>query len=104
MRDNYAPVDFAHLHKYTQIGWDLKADYHSGRISTILRSLPTPTKQQGLNFWESNPITRVHDITWTKENGERYGPGEQRRPIFKCNEWTNLHLIPALRAAGGLRS
>ncbi|WEW60030.1 hypothetical protein PRK78_005513 [Emydomyces testavorans] len=103
-RPNYKPEeDSVHLHSLPQIGWVLAADFHSGRISTILRALPTPTKQQGINFWETDPVTGRHEIIWTKENGDRYEPGEQRRPIFKCNEWTNLYAIPALRDAGVLR-
>ncbi|RJE22490.1 hypothetical protein PHISCL_05176 [Aspergillus sclerotialis] len=69
-RHNYAPAESKHLHRYTQIGWVLQGDYHSGRISAILRALPGPTKQQGINFWEPNPITGRHDIIWTKEDGE----------------------------------
>lgn len=102
-RGNFTPGASAQLHRTTQIGWVLKADYDSGKIGTILRALPTPTKQQGLNFWEINPVTGKHDIIWTKENGERYGPGEQRRPTFKRNEWKNLYASPALRNAGVLR-
>lgn len=102
-RGGYVPGVSALLYRNTEIGWVSKDDYHSGKFSTILRALPRPTKQQGINFWEIDPITRKHEIIWTKEDGERYEPGEQRRPIFKCNEWTNLHAIPALRAAGVLR-
>lgn len=103
-RDNYAPAESRHLHRYTQIGWVLQDDYYSGRISAILRALPRPTKQQGINFWEANPVTGRHDIIWTKEDGEPYRPGEERRPIFKCNEWTNQYAIPALRNAEVLRN
>ncbi|KAL4779242.1 hypothetical protein BJX76DRAFT_365454 [Aspergillus varians] len=102
-RDGYIPADSVHLHAYTQIGWVLQADYHSGRISNILRALPRPTKQQGINFWETDPVTGRHEIIWTKENGERYGPGEQRRPVFKCNEWTHQYAIPKLRDEGVLK-
>lgn len=104
-RENYVAEELAYLYRYddTQIGWVLKADYHLGRISSILRALPKPTKQQGINFWEKDPVTGRHEIIWTKEDGERYGPGEQRRPVFKCNEWTDQHAVPALRQAGVLR-
>lgn len=101
---DFAPGESARLHKSTRLGWVLKDDYHSGRIGAILQALPRPTKQQGINFWEPNPITGEHDIIWTKQNGERYGPGEQRRPTFKCNEWTHQHAIPALLNAGILRT
>ncbi|EEP82039.1 predicted protein [Uncinocarpus reesii 1704] len=101
-RINYCPADSIHLHVNPQIGWVLSADFHSGKISTILRSLPTPPKQQGINFWEVDPVTKRHEIIWTKENGDPYGPDEQQRPVFKCNEWTNLYAVPALRDAGVL--
>ncbi|KAL4918197.1 hypothetical protein BDW62DRAFT_69353 [Aspergillus aurantiobrunneus] len=97
------PRTSAELHRYTQIGFVSKADYDSGRVSSILRALPRPTKQQGVNFWEADPVTGRNEIIWTKENGERYGSGEQRRPIFKCNEWTNLLAVPALHNEGVLR-
>jgi hypothetical protein len=103
-KTNYKASKSSHLRSYEQIGWVLPADFHSGNISNILRALPTPTKQQGINFWEVNPVTLKHEIIWTKEDGERYGPGEQRRPTFKCNEWVKLHAIPALRNSGVLRS
>lgn len=73
-RNNYDPTESGHLHRTTQIGWVLKPDYNSGRISSILRALPTPSKQQGLNFWERNPDTGKYDIIWTREDGERYAP------------------------------
>ncbi|KDB26410.1 hypothetical protein H109_01776 [Trichophyton interdigitale MR816] len=99
-RSNFIARESVHLHNLPQIGWVKKADFDSGRIKALLAGLPTPTKQQGINFWEVDPITKKHEIIWTKENGERYGPGEQRRPTFKCNEWTHDYAIPALRDAG----
>ncbi|KAL3474391.1 hypothetical protein BJX99DRAFT_178167 [Aspergillus californicus] len=93
----------ARLHKATHIGWVRKADCEFGNIGTILRALPKPTKQQGINFWEADPVTGNHEIVWTKENGELYGPGEERRPVFKCNEWTSQYAVPALRNAELLR-
>ncbi|KAF3490593.1 uncharacterized protein GIQ15_00110 [Arthroderma uncinatum] len=99
-RENVIEKDSIHLHAFPQVGWVLKADFESGRISTILQALPRPTKQQGINFWEVDPITGRHEIIWTRQDGERYGPGEQQRPIFKCNEWTHQYAIPALRDAG----
>ncbi|KAM5491176.1 hypothetical protein MaudMau93_002199, partial [Microsporum audouinii] len=104
----YAERDFTlekestYLHNFPQIGWVQRADFHSGKISAILQELPRPTKQQGINFWEVDPSTGRHEIIWTRQDGERYGPGEQRRPTFKCNEWVHQHAIPALRHAGVL--
>lgn len=103
-KDNYCPEQSKRLHRTIQIGCVAKADHDSGRISIVLQALPTPSKQQGLNFWERNAVTKRHDIIWTKENGDPYGPGEERRRTFKCNEWTSLYAIPALRNAGILRN
>ncbi|KAJ5562996.1 hypothetical protein N7535_002558 [Penicillium sp. DV-2018c] len=100
-KENYVPVTSRFFHKTTQIGWVRKADFP--RIHGILKALPTPTKQQGIDFWSTDPALR-HKLTWTKENGELYGPGEQRRPIMKCNEWTHQVAIPKLRDLGILHS
>lgn len=59
MRYEERPEDIfgtsAPLHKVSQLGWVDSADYHSRKISAILSGLPTPTKQQGINFWEVDP-------------------------------------------------
>ena len=44
---NYRARDSIKLHECPHIGWVLAADYHSGRISEILRALPTPPKHKG---------------------------------------------------------
>ncbi|KAI1937896.1 hypothetical protein LOZ52_006656 [Ophidiomyces ophidiicola] len=103
-RDNFFPDKTTHLHRYLQIGWARKADFDLGSFDNILQALPRPTRQQGINFWEKDPVTNRHEIIWVRQDGERYEPGEVRRPIFKCNEWVHQHAIPALRNAGVLRS
>jgi hypothetical protein len=80
-----------------------KPDFDRGVVGRSLSGLPTPSKQQGLNFWETDPKTGRHEVIWTKENGELYGAGEVRRPVFKCGEWTGEFAIPALGDAGVLR-
>ncbi|KAF2208111.1 hypothetical protein CERZMDRAFT_114826 [Cercospora zeae-maydis SCOH1-5] len=102
-RDGFIPGQSGRLHQTTQLGWVLKTDFDSGRISSILRALPTPTKQQGVNFWKKSTIPGEIEIIWTKENGEPYGPNEPRRPVMKCNEWTDL-AASTLRSQGVLRS
>ena len=101
VRENCIPTASKHFHRATQIGWIRKADYP--RIRGILEALPTPTKQQGIDFWSEDPAKR-NKLTWTKQNGELYGPGEPRRPIVKCNEWTHQLAIPVLRQEGILHS
>lgn len=99
-KTDYQPGNSARLHKNTQIGWVRREHHDSGLISSTLRALPTPAKQQGLNFWEVDPVTGRHEIIWTKANGERYGPDEQRPPTMKCNEWTEYAAIRVLRQRG----
>jgi hypothetical protein len=100
---DYLPGSEAPLHRSTLIGVISKSDFDREVVSTILSSLPTPSKQQGLNFWEKDPQTSRHELIWTKANGDPYSPGETRRPTFKCNEWTSQYAIPALRDARVLR-
>jgi hypothetical protein len=102
-RIDYLPGSEAPLHRSALIGVISKTDFDRGVVSTILKALPTPSKQQGLNFWEKDPQTGRHELIWTKANGDPYGPGETRRPTFKCNEWTSQYAIPALRDARVLR-
>lgn len=99
--ENHVPATTQYFHRNTEIGWIREADYP--RIRGILEALPTPTKQQGIDFWTKDPA-QWNKITWTKENGELYGPNEQRRPIMKCNEWTPQLAIPKLRSEGILHS
>ncbi|KAL3462787.1 hypothetical protein BJX64DRAFT_136657 [Aspergillus heterothallicus] len=103
-KTDYAAQNSIHLYTCPQIGWARRADFDSGRISSVLSTLPTPTKQQGLNFWGTSRLEGYTEYIWTKENGDPYGPGEERRPIMKCNEWTHQLAIPALINAGILRS
>lgn len=102
-KPNYLPGSEAPLHRLTPIGVISEADFDRGVVSTILSSLPTPSKQQGINFWEKDPQTGRHELIWTREDGEPYGPSETRRPTFKCNEWTSQYAVPELRRANVLR-
>ncbi|PLB48829.1 hypothetical protein P170DRAFT_356380 [Aspergillus steynii IBT 23096] len=97
VKENYVPGASRFFHRSTDIGWIRKVDYP--RIRGILQALPRPTKQQGLDFWSKDPAKR-NKLTWTKQNGDLYGPGEERRPIIKCNEWTHDLAIPKLRSEG----
>ncbi|OJD12814.1 hypothetical protein ACJ73_09294 [Blastomyces percursus] len=83
-RSEYRPRESAHYHNIINIGWVLRDDFHKGRIGAILQNLPKPPKQQGPSF-KPDPITGRCPMIWTKPNGEAYEPGEQRRPIIKCN-------------------
>ncbi|KAJ5722221.1 hypothetical protein N7488_000256 [Penicillium malachiteum] len=101
VRENYVPAASKYFYRTTHIGWIHKNDYP--KVKGILEALPRPTKQQGLDFWSKDPAKR-NKLTWTKQNGDLYGPGEERRPIIKCNEWTHELAIPKLRDEGVLQS
>lgn len=96
------PEEIQSFLRKTPMGHVLKADFESGRISEVLRALPVPTRQQGLNWWERDPVTGQHEFIWVQEDGERYADGVMRRPTFKCNEWTSRFAFPALINAGVL--
>jgi len=97
VRESFVPEEESYFYKSTTIGWIRKADFT--RLRDTLESLPRPSKQQGVDFWSKDPAKR-HKLTWTKENGDLYGPDEERRPIMKCNEWTHELAIPKLRQEG----
>lgn len=101
VRRDYDPGASRYFHGTTHIGWIRKVDFP--RLAAALEALPRPTKQQGLDFWSKDP-TRRNKLTWTKQNGELYGPDEPRRPIMKCNEWTHELAIPKLRSEGILHT
>jgi hypothetical protein len=61
-RVDYLPGSEAPLHRSTLIGVISKSDFDRGIVSKILRALPTPSKQQGLNFWEKDPQTGRHEF------------------------------------------
>ncbi|KAJ5737110.1 uncharacterized protein N7483_002235 [Penicillium malachiteum] len=88
VKENYVPAASKYFHRTTHIGWIHKDDY---------------PKIRGLDFWSKDPAKR-NKLTWTKQNGDLYGPGEERRPIMKCNEWTHELAIPKLRSEGVLHS
>lgn len=101
VKENYRPTEDGYFHRMEQVGCIHKADFP--RVRAILEALPTPPKQQGIDFWSKGSPT-WNQIVWTKENGDLYGPGEQRRPIMKCNEWTHQLAIPKLQMEGILHS
>lgn len=101
-RDEWTPGDSGPLHNLTFLGYVRREDYESGKVGKSLGELPTPSKQQGINFWEKDPVTGRHELIWTKADGEPYGPGEERRKVFKCNEWT-VQAIERLKELGMLK-
>lgn len=102
-KSHFIPGSEAALHRMTFLGYVRQADFDSSKVSAVLRALPTPTKQQGINFWKKSDVPGEIEMIWTKENGEPYETDEPRRPIVKCNEWTT-DAITELRDQEILRS
>ncbi|KAI1770155.1 hypothetical protein F4818DRAFT_434108 [Hypoxylon cercidicola] len=76
--------------------------YHNPELSQnlhtkefILATVPAPEKQKAFNIrtMKTEPFKTWDPLTF-------YEPGEQRRPLFKCTEWTEQRAIPALKQAG----
>ncbi|KAK4096463.1 hypothetical protein N658DRAFT_458665 [Parathielavia hyrcaniae] len=60
-----------------------------------LTACPTPPQQKAFNVrtMKTEPFKTLNPLTF-------YEPGEERRPLRKCTEWTEEQAIPALRKAG----
>lgn len=105
-RKDIAPALSAQFHDEIQIGYVARADFDTGKIGDVLRALPTPTKQQGIAFWNpSDPPGQIKLSSFGQKRMEslmRLMKKEERRPIFKCNEWTE-RAIATLRGQGILR-
>lgn len=61
----------------------------------VLLATPTPPKQKAFNIatMTTEPFKTLNPLTF-------YNPGEPRRPLMKCTEWTEQYAIPALLKAG----
>lgn len=67
------------------------ADTYPARWETCLRSVPPPPRQKAFNMatMRTEPVKTWDPLTF-------YAEGEDRRPLFKCTEWTEQRAIPAL--------
>lgn len=61
----------------------------------VLRSVPAPPQQKAFNIktMKTEPFKTQAPLTF-------YEPGEPRRPLVKCTEWTLERALPALRENG----
>ncbi|KAI1421886.1 hypothetical protein F5Y12DRAFT_664998 [Xylaria sp. FL1777] len=57
----------------------------------LLSQLPPPAKQKAFNIktMKTEPFKSAEPLTF-------YQPGEARRPLRKCTEWTEEQALPAL--------
>lgn len=78
------------LHSKVLIGHARIADYPQA-WNNLLGMLPAPPKQKAFNIatMKTEPVKNWTPLTF-------YGPGETRRPLIKCTEWTEKQAIPAL--------
>lgn len=72
-------IGYARVSTYPQ-AWD-----------RVLSALPAPPKQKAFNpqTMKTEPVKDWKPLTF-------YQPGEPRRPLVKCTEWTENQAIPAL--------
>ncbi|KAI1387202.1 uncharacterized protein F4822DRAFT_429958 [Hypoxylon trugodes] len=56
----------------------------------LLQAVPVPKKQKSFNIksMKTEPFKTLNTLTF-------YKPGERRRPLVKCTEWTEQRAIPA---------
>ncbi|EEP80635.1 predicted protein [Uncinocarpus reesii 1704] len=74
------------------------ASTYPGAFDDVLKQIPPPHRQKAFNArtMRTEPFKTENPLTF-------YEPGEERRPLFKCTEWTLERAIPALRAAGVIK-
>jgi hypothetical protein len=72
------------------------SDYPAA-MDTICQSIPPPHKQKAYN-------AKTNRTEACKADGTFYGLGETRPPFFKCTEWTEQKVIPALLAQGVMKT
>jgi hypothetical protein len=85
------------FHSQELIGYT-EAATHPQAWQEVLSRLPTPPKQKEFNMktMKTEPFKTLVPLTF-------YDPGEDRKPLFKCTEWTETMAIPALLTAGLIR-
>jgi len=68
---------------------------HTIEWKRVLESLPTPPQQKAFNkqTMRTEPFKTKDPLTF-------YNPGEPKRPLMKCTEWTMEIAIPALMSHG----
>lgn len=65
----------------------------------IKKNVPAPPPQKAFNTktMKTEPFKLANPLTF-------YAPGEPRKPLRKCTEWTNQDAIPKLKAAGYIKA
>jgi len=71
------------------------ASPHLEAWRALLESVPAPHQQKAFNIatMRTEPFKTLVPLTF-------YEPGEEKKPLVKCTEWTLDRAIPALKDAG----
>ncbi|KAL6698073.1 hypothetical protein J3F84DRAFT_366419, partial [Trichoderma pleuroticola] len=82
------------LHSKELLGY-AKAVNFKQEWDSILKNIPPPPKQKAFNMktMKTEPVKEWDPLTF-------YNPGENRKPLIKCTEWTEKQAVPALLKAG----
>ncbi|KKP07305.1 hypothetical protein THAR02_00629 [Trichoderma harzianum] len=82
------------LHSKELLGYTKTVNFKQ-EWDSILKSLPPPPKQKAFNIetMKTETVKEWDPLTF-------YNPGEYRKPLIKCTEWTEKQAIPALLKAG----
>lgn len=74
------------------------ATYLGGSWDRVLRNLPRPPQQKAFNraTMRTEPFRSLEPLVF-------YNSGEERRPLWKCTEWTLELAVPALRGVEFIR-
>lgn len=88
------------LHSKELIGYTA-ASTSPNTFGSVLQGVPAPTKSEGLQrkkkTMRTEPVKSWNPPTF-------YEPGESRRPLVKCTEWTEQQATPTLHRQGLIRS
>lgn len=86
------------LHSKELIGY-AAASTHPHTFDSVLQGVPAPPRQKAFNAktMRTEPVKSWNPLTF-------YEPGESRRPLIKCTEWTERQAIPTLHHQGLVRS
>lgn len=89
IEDNLQP-----LHSKELLGY-AKAINFKEKWDSVLKYIPPLPKQKAFNIetMKTESVKEWDPLTF-------YKPGEYRRPLIKCTEWTEKQAIPALLKAG----
>ena len=78
------------------MGWTAKASYPD-EWDTLLSGLRRPPQQKAFN------PRRLRTEPFKERNGNNfvfYEDGEERKPLWKCTEWTDMVALPELINSG----